>query len=45
MERMNITNPQDISPNPMANTTTVETQVNPAERNTVTAVQITEYNI
>ena len=41
MERMNITNPQDISPNPMANTTTVETQVNPAE----ITVQITEYNI
>ena len=42
MERMNITDPQDISPNPTANTTTAETRVDPAERNTVTAGQTTE---
>ena len=37
MERMNITNPQDISPNPTANSTTVD----PVERITVTIEQIT----
>ena len=42
MERMNITDPQDISPNPMARTTTVETRVDPVERNTVTTGQTTE---
>ena len=42
MERMNITDTQDISPNPTANTTTAETRVDPAERNTVTAGQTTE---
>ena len=39
---MNITDPQDISPNPTANTTTVETRVNPVERITVTVEQTTE---
>ena len=38
MERMNITDPQDISPNPTANTTTVD----PVERITVTIEQTTE---
>ena len=38
MERMNITDPQDISPNPTANTTTVD----PVERITVTVEQTTE---
>ena len=42
VERMNITDPQDISPNPMARTTTMETKVDPAERDTVTTVQTTE---
>ena len=42
MERMNITDPQDISPNPTASTTTVETRANPVERITVTAEQTTE---
>ena len=42
MERMNITVPQHISPKPTARTTTVETRVDPAERNTVTAGQTTE---
>ena len=37
MERMNITNIQDISPNPTANTTTVD----PVERITVTIEQTT----
>ena len=37
MERMNITYPQDISPNPTANTTTVD----PVERITVTIEQTT----
>ena len=37
MERMNITDPQDISPNPTANTTTVD----PVERITVTIEQTT----
>ena len=38
MERMNITDPQDISPNPTANTTTVD----PVEKTTVTVEQTTE---
>ena len=37
MERMNTTDPQDISPNPTANTTTVD----PVERITVTIEQTT----
>ena len=42
MERMNIPDPQDISSNPTASTTTVETRVNPVERITVTVEQTTE---
>ena len=42
MERMNIPDPQDISSNPMASTTTLETRVNPVERITVTVEQTTE---
>ena len=42
MERMNIPDPQDISSNPTASTTTVETRVNPVERVTVTVEQTTE---
>ena len=42
MERMNITDPQDISSNPTASTTTLETQVYPVERITVTVEQTTE---
>ena len=36
-----MTDPQDMSPKPTARTTTAETRVDPAERNTVTAGQTT----
>ena len=42
MERMNITDPQDKSPNPTASPTTLDIRVNPVERITGTVEQTAE---